>query len=68
MNANTILLQKKYARVVGQFAQKRGISLDAALEYFYHSQLYQMLRDGISDLHCMSDEYLAQEMDNEYSI
>lgn len=66
MNANLILLQKKYARVVLCFAEKEGISLDRALELFYRSQLYTMLREGVSDLHCMSDKYLAEELEAEY--
>ncbi|MDY4221541.1 MAG: DUF3791 domain-containing protein [Candidatus Faecousia sp.] len=66
MNANPILLQKKYARVMECFAQKAGISLDAALDFFYGSQVYPLLRDGVSDLHCMSDEYLAEELYLEY--
>lgn len=67
MKANPILLQKKYSRIVDKFAQNTGISLDAALDCFYHSELYQMLRDGVSDMHCMSDDYLVQELENEYA-
>lgn len=66
MNANPVLLQKKYSRVIGQFAEKRGISLDEALEFFYHSEVYPLLRDGVSDMHCMSDGYLAEELVQEY--
>jgi hypothetical protein len=66
MTANPILLQKKYARVVEYFAKKQNISLDAALEFFYHSETYQLIRDGISDMHCMSDAYLAEELEQEY--
>lgn len=66
MNANPILLQKKYARVIECFAQKVGVSLDQALDFFYHSEMYPLLRDGVSDLHCMSDEYLAYELEEEY--
>ena len=40
--------------------------LDAALEFFYHSQVYQLIREGVSDMHCMSDEYLAEELEQEY--
>ena len=35
MNANPILLQKKYARIVEKFADREGISLDDALKFFY---------------------------------
>ena len=66
MNANPILLQKKYSRVIECFAREQGISLDAALDFFYHSQVYQLIREGVSDMHCMSDEYLAEELEQEY--
>ena len=36
MNANPILLQKKYARIVELFARKKKISIDNALVIFYH--------------------------------
>ena len=38
MTANPILLQKKYSRVIECFAKQQGLSLDAALDFFYHSQ------------------------------
>ena len=66
MNANPTLLQKKYARVIAAFAQKAGLTLDSALEYFYHSEVYRLVRDGVSDMHCMSDAYLADELMEEY--
>ena len=66
MNANPILLQKKYARVIEAFAQKAGLTLDKALDYFYHSEVYRLIRDGVSDMHCMSDAYLADELMAEY--
>ena len=66
MTANPILLQKKYSRVIECFAKQQGLSLDAALDFFYHSQVYQLIRDGVSDMHCMSDAYLAEELKQEY--
>lgn len=66
MNANPILLQKKYSRIIERFAEKTNISLDNALDFFYHSEVYQLMHDGVSDMHCMSDEYLADEMNMEY--
>ena len=67
MTANPILLQKKYSRVIECFAKQQGLSLDAALDFFYHSQVYQLIRDGVSDMHCMSDAYLAEELEQEYA-
>ena len=66
MNANPILLQKKYARVIEAFSQKAGLTLDNALDYFYHSEVYRLVREGVSDMHCMSDAYLADELMEEY--
>ena len=74
MTANPILLQKKYSRVIECFAKQQGLSLDAALDFFYHSlvyqlirEVYQLMRDGVSDMHCMSDAYLAEELEQEYA-
>ena len=67
MTENPILLQKKYSRVIELFARQQGISLDDALNFFYHSQTYPLMRDGVSDMHCMSDEYLAEELRREYT-
>jgi len=66
MKANPILLQKKYARVTELFAKKIGITLDVALNFFYHSVVYQLMKDGVSDMHCMSDEYIAIDLEKEY--
>lgn len=37
------------------------------MDFFYHSQVYQLIRDGVSDMHCMSDAYLAEELEQEYA-
>ena len=66
MTANQILLQKKYARVIECFAKQQKISLDEAMRIFYHSEVYQLMRDGVSDMHCMSDLYLVEELRLEY--
>ncbi len=67
MNANPILLQMKYARVVARFAEISDLTLDKALDFFYHSEVYQLAKDGVSDMHCMSDAYLAEDLKEEYS-
>lgn len=62
MTAHPVLLQKKYARVVALYAEKEHISLSAALHIFYHSVTYTLMKNGISDMHCMSDDYLTEEL------
>lgn len=67
MRAHPILLQIKYARVVALFAEEGGLSLDEALDFFYHSMTYSLVSQGISDMHCMSDGYLSEELQMEYA-
>lgn len=67
MNANPNLLHRKYPRLIELFARKLGISYDVALDFFYKSETYKLISDGVSDMHCMSDEYLATELLNEYN-
>lgn len=66
MKANKILLQKKIARVVELFAKQSDISAEDALDFFYSSETYKEIIEGISDMHCRSDEYLAEELRLEY--
>ena len=66
MTANPILLQKKYARIIERFSEKEKLSFDDALSFFYHSTVYRFISTGVSDLHCMSDEYLTKELIAEY--
>jgi len=52
----------KYARVVALFAERSGMPLEDALAFFYDSDTYQLMSEGVADLHCRSDEYLADEL------
>ena len=66
MDADKTLLQMKYSRVIAMFAAQQGLSTEDALDFFYHSETYQELREGIADLHCRSDQYVADELAMEY--
>lgn len=65
MTANRNFLRKKYARVIEEYARTSGCSLDEAMDAFYRSLTYRLMRDGISDMHCMSENYLAEELADE---
>ena len=65
MLANPILLQRKYGRVIEAFSKRKNIGLREAMDLFYKSDTYQEMRLGISDMHCRSDEYLAEELELE---
>lgn len=62
MKANKTLLQMKYARIISEFAKESGLSTSQAMDFFYHSKEYELIRDGVSDLHCMSAGYLAEDL------
>ena len=62
MTANKNLLRRKFAKVIEAYALSSGCSLDEALDRFYRSQTYELMRDGVSNMHCMSDAYLAEEL------
>ena len=66
MLANRTLLQRKYTRVVKEFANIAGLPLRSAMDFFYKSETYREINKGICDLHCMSDGYLAEELLFEY--
>ena len=62
MEANKTILQMKYVRVVALFAERSGMSLEDALAFFYDSDTYMLMSQGVADMHCRSDEYLADEL------
>ncbi len=51
-----------YDGVITEYAQLKGTSLREAFDTLYRSRLYQEIRLGISDMHCRSDVYLAEEL------
>ena len=66
MTANKTLLQRKYSRIISLFAEKADLSKEEALEKFYHSKTYDLVSQGVSDLHCRSDLYIVDELLIEY--
>ncbi|MCR4958195.1 MAG: DUF3791 domain-containing protein [Prevotella sp.] len=62
MQANPILLQRKYARIVKLFAEQTGLTYEQALDFFYYSKTFELMSEGVADMHCFSDEYLAEEL------
>jgi len=62
MKADKAILQLKYDSVIETLSKKKGITLREALDVFYKSAVYREMREGISDMHCRSDLYLAEEI------
>jgi hypothetical protein len=66
MKADWVLLQMKYSSVIAALAEMGNIPLRLALDMFYKSQIYSEMREGVSDMHCRSDKYLAEDILMEY--
>ena len=65
MTADKTILGIKYASVINELSTLLNIDLAKAMDRFYKSYTYQEMREGISDMHCRSDEYLAEEIARE---
>jgi len=62
MTANRTLIGHKCAGVIKAYAEFAEIPLRDAFDVFYKSNLYTEIINGISDMHCRSDGYLAEEL------
>jgi hypothetical protein len=62
MKTDRMILQLIYPGVIEAFAEKGNIPLREALGKFYKSQIYIEMREGIADMHCRSEKYLAEEL------
>ena len=62
MDSKQIILQMKYARIIDGLARKLAISREEAMGRFYHSDTFQLMQEGVADLHCFSDIYLIDEV------
>lgn len=62
MTADKTLLQMKYARIISLIAKKTDVNEEKAMDLFYNSNTYMLISKGVSDFHCLSDAYLAEEI------
>ena len=62
MNANRQLIGHKMAGVIMAYADLAGVPIRESLNAFYRSYLYTEISNGLSDMHCRADGYLAEEL------
>ena len=62
MEASRIILDMKYARIIEILAQRKNITREQAMELFYSSPVFDLIDKGVADMHCRSDQYLADEI------
>ena len=65
MEANNILLEMLYARIIILFSKKAEKSLDESLDIFYKSKVYELLKNN-EDYYCRGEQYISDDLVNEY--
>ena len=68
MEANKVFLQKMYTKIIIEFSEQTGKSIEESMDYFYKSTTYDLVKDGVSDMHCRGYKYLADELMLEYGL
>lgn len=62
MDGRQVILQMKYARIIKLISEKMNIPIMEAMDLFYGSQTFELIQNGVADMHCFSDIYLADEI------
>lgn len=66
-DSKLVIRSAKCARIILCISEMYGVSLEEATDIFYNSETSNMIEEGVADLHCRSDKYLAEEVWNEYN-
>lgn len=64
--SQTVFRGDKCAEIIQQISVIYGVSLKEATDIFYNSETSVLIEEGVADLHCRSDRYLAQCVWEEY--
>lgn len=63
----TVLRGEKVARIIENISERYSVSLDKASDIYYNSDTSVLIEEGVAELHCRSEKYLAQCVWDEYS-
>lgn len=61
-----ILKSAQCARIIANISEMYDVSLEDATDMYYSSETANLIEEGVADLHCRSDKYLAEEVWREY--
>lgn len=61
-----IIYSEQYARIILCISEMAGVNLQEATDMFYESETANLIEEGVADLHCRSDKYLATLVIEEY--
>lgn len=56
----------KSARIIKSLSDLFGLSLQEAADIYYQSDTSELIEEGVADLQCRSDKYLASVIWEEY--
>ena len=65
-DSKQVMRSGQCARIILCISEMYGVSIDEATDIYYNSETANMIEEGVADLHCRSDKYLAEEIWNEY--
>ena len=65
-DSKSIIRSAQNTRIILCISEMYGVSIDEATDIYYNSETANMIEEGVADLHCRSDKYLAEEIWNEY--
>lgn len=57
--SKTTMRAAKSARIIMAICELYGVQIQDATDIFYRSKTADMIEQGVSDLQCRSDKYLA---------
>lgn len=63
---NPVMKGAQCARIILCLSRMYGVSIEEATDIYYHTESASMIEEGVADLHCRSDKYLAEEIWKEY--
>lgn len=61
-----ILRSSQCARIIVCISEMFNVPLDEATDIYYNSETAHLIEEGVADLHCRSDKYLASEIWREF--
>ena len=61
-DSKVTLRSEKVARIIENICSMFDVSLPEATDIYYNSETSNLIEDGVADLHCRSDKYLAEEV------
>lgn len=61
-DSKQIMRSAQCARIIKCISEMFGLSLPEATDMYYNSETSNLIEEGVADLHCRSDKYLAEEI------